>query len=1229
MPYININEYDNTITGPKSNNGHIVAIPINAKDGPSDRWITVGTYDEFVQLFGPKIVTTSSFGTSWDYAANLLMREMPVCVRRITHEITEDGLNTITPLSGVATATGIIKIKDIIGSSSISSDSFIEELIGVVDPNKHSELIKSNPGTTYPNPLYKQYTNNVGQKEDHYPSIYDLEMDETARQVNAWADVIDNGASYPYTKTENEWIYIGETDNPHYRNTDEQKPIANTNEILAENPDGEIGDFFVVEDPNPIEPLSPYCRLDFAPGTKNENYLNVKAYYPFDLVYKDPFSITSESFIDVTYSGDLLTITDHVWKYTNCKFFTSEEHFNKAVTEQAASINPIKEGDIVLIVDKHALYNVVNKSGSLALGDIITTIVNTSDDLQSLSDDITQAFVVETKTTWHRGTSDDVWEDNEEDTNNVNNIITFVNNKYYKGTFESFDKLESGVVNPINESYAIVENDDSYAVYQYGQTTSTWVRIPATKEQVNSVLLLSPEDYNNKSVYKIGNIVGISWIDTEANLGDGIYKRTFNWKLATGDDRNRYFEKIHWEATSNPLYTTPHEEIRDAKVNINNIIINTAVDVNKTNISTNINGWGDITIDSDYKDNRLISGKVGITNNSYEPIKIYSFRIIEKADDGTLSLVYNSGIERVTSTTDSIAQDPLIQVTLINDPNNPVGTSALRPKLDLTTEAERWYFELEPGATLFYNRNLTNVQINLSVAIFDESDIVVHTFNSANGTCDICLSTYEEMEITKTALSELPVEEDINNLPIVDGKGNFNLFIAKYIYPGSNGNSINLRIRTIRNQGIYIYVYRNTQYLERIELCAFRETTSNNRVRILDLDLNKDDIWRKLLTKFGILIGINDKIATPTSLYGNYVKIDLNHNLINYDSYDYINSLYAQTGTQITYLTGGADPDDEHVIHEIPKCYKPLEDKYRYDITFITNGGYVDKLVLSSSITSPSATEEDRRLIEDAMLEVATSRKDCVAYLDAPVDVTEKDIPFYFEHISTSYAAAYDPWCLITLATGDTKWMPPSFVQLYTHAKSIANGNKMYLPPAGVRRALVPEIISINHELPSSYITDWQNLDAVQFINPILWINGFDYTIYGQKTLYNIVNQSDKYQSALQNLNVRLVANEIKKLIFRTCIDLTFELNNMMTWNEFKSKIEPTLQVMQAEGVLTTYEVLMGTETMTSADLNSGHIVGVVRVAIVSAATDWDINFEIQPNNITFYENDYNTSYSE
>ena len=129
--------------------------------------------------------------------------------------------------------------------------------------------------------------------------------------------------------------------------------------------------------------------------------------------------------------------------------------------------------------------------------------------------------------------------------------------------------------------------------------------------------------------------------------------------------------------------------------------------------------------------------------------------------------------------------------------------------------------------------------------------------------------------------------------------------------------------------------------------------------------------------------------------------------------------------------------------------------------------------------------------------------------------------------------------------------------------------------------------------------------------------------------MYNKVNGSDTYQSALQDLNVRLVANEIKKLVFKTCINLTFELNSMATWNEFKSSMEPTLSVMLGEGVLTDYSVIMGTETMTAADLNSGHVVGTIRIAVTRAATDWDINFELTPNGVTFNEIDYNSRYVE
>src|SRR5699024_3390805 len=95
MPYININEYDYTITGPKNlTNNNIVAIPINADDGPYDKWVTVYPYDSFVQMFGDNPDPYGQFGNSWEYAANLLLRGMPVCVRRIATFLDSEGNNT-------------------------------------------------------------------------------------------------------------------------------------------------------------------------------------------------------------------------------------------------------------------------------------------------------------------------------------------------------------------------------------------------------------------------------------------------------------------------------------------------------------------------------------------------------------------------------------------------------------------------------------------------------------------------------------------------------------------------------------------------------------------------------------------------------------------------------------------------------------------------------------------------------------------------------------------------------------------------------------------------------------------------------------------------------------------------------------------------------------------------------------------------------------------------------
>ena len=1131
MPYININEYDYTITGPKNYSGNVVAIPINANDGPSDRWVTVHTYDEFIQTFGNNPNTSSAFGNSWEYAANLLLRGMSVCVRRITNVLSDDGENTAELLADVNTAKAIIKIKDVVGSETAGTSSLAEGLITVTDIAQHSVLKNSLKGEEIDNPLYKYYTyeEDGETKRSAYANVHILQTDETNRIVGAFADVIT---------TNSEWNYAGKFINPHYKyqKSGDTTPMAYIQRMnQTEDANGNayvIGDFFINE-ANHIVKFSPTPLL-------NEYWISGQKQYPDDLKSIKTENLTENHFVDVTFNANNTKAVNLVWTYS--------------------------------------------ESG--------TTVIN------------------------HKF---------------VNGNISISGNDSYK-LFETNADLPTENVG-VNY-FAPVQSTNTIWIYN-GQD---WANTGASLESLTTI----------DSDYAIE--VTIPFVCTNKAINTDIYKHYFNWEN-TGEEvyididnpELAYVPTLYWTNSNNPIGTRPHTILSGAAININDIVINTNADTTKSAITLQVNGHQDIIIDKDYTDTRLISGNYGITNVSDEPIKIYGFRITQKADNGEVTLVYDACIEKVINSLGRITTDPLLKVY-----NTVTGEylSDPIPKLDSTTSEDKWYIELDPGCMIYYNRSLTGGVFNLKVAGFNNFEIVCHTFNTSSGSYDIALTALENTiaEVIKHYIPVISEEEiDYEDIPVKDANQNFNLFTVEYLCPGSNGNALNVKVKTIVNQGIYLYVYRNKQYLEKIELCSFRfRNGDTGRVNILDMDLNKDAIWRTILSKFGVLI-LEDGIAYDTnlvpitketvlpSIYGNYIKIDLNKNIVIETpiSLDYVYSLYAQSGNVITSLTGGSNPSDEHVIHEVPKCYEPLKDKYRYDIKFITNGTYIDKITYPKDIVSSLATDTDVRLIEDALIDLATTRKDCVAFLDVPYDLPLEDVPYYFEHISTSYAAAYDPWAYIILGTGSTKWMPPSFVQLYTHAKSIQNGNKLYLPPAGVRRAQVPEILKTNHDLTSNYITAWQDNSTPQFINPIIWINGYDFTIYGQKTLYNIINESDKYQSALQDLNVRLVANEIKKLIFKTCIELTFELNNIMTWNEFKSKLEPTLSTMHGEGVLTDYNVIMGTETMTAADLNSGHIVGTVRVSIARAATDWDINFELTPNGVTFTEYDYNSTYSE
>lgn len=490
-----------------------------------------------------------------------------------------------------------------------------------------------------------------------------------------------------------------------------------------------------------------------------------------------------------------------------------------------------------------------------------------------------------------------------------------------------------------------------------------------------------------------------------------------------------------------------------------------------------------------------------------------------------------------------------------------------------------------------------------------------------------------------------------SNMTLTNNAGRVNLFTGEYRYAGVNGNKISLALHTVDYDAIYLEVYNGTQRLEQTKLVNLRYKDEDGFWAAYNFTDDAETIWTLLLQNFGVnwaeakevLTDLQKTNPSATLKLGDvnsggtqylklapltttYMQISLNP-AIPVDDSTYkgvVASVASCTRNERILLAGGSNPPDDCVIEQVPKVYKRLQDKYLYNVKFLANGGYVDELILPTSILKKPRIV--KRLVESAMLQCAQTRGDCLAFVDIPLAVGRDDALEYFSYIASSYGTAYAPWVKKALDTGEVKWCPPSFIALETIAKSIEAGNEVYAPPAGVNRGIVTGVKDLSFEIPADYIDYWSDT-YTQFINPIVYIDGYGYSIFGQKTLYNIAAKGDSSMgSALQYLNTRLVANEIKKKIFECCIELTFEQNNLHTWLKFSSVMSTLLEKLKTNNAITYYECLMDPSTMTDYDIRTNHIVGTVRVAIGTTAEKFDISFEMIPNSVKYINIDYNES---
>lgn len=208
--------------------------------------------------------------------------------------------------------------------------------------------------------------------------------------------------------------------------------------------------------------------------------------------------------------------------------------------------------------------------------------------------------------------------------------------------------------------------------------------------------------------------------------------------------------------------------------------------------------------------------------------------------------------------------------------------------------------------------------------------------------------------------------------------------------------------------------------------------------------------------------------------------------------------------------------------------------------------------------------------------------------------------------LTTSYAAAYEPWVQIRDSfAGNLAWLPPSVVVLGT----LANNDKVSAPwfaPAGFTRGGLTkgdaglDVVNVSRRL----LKDNRDELYENRINSIAKMPAEGIVVWGQKTL-------QVEQSALDRINVRRLMLDMKKRISRVAATTLFEPNVKDTWNSFIASAEPILDDAKTRFGINKYRLILDESTTTDDLIDRNIIYAKIIIEPTRAAEFFAIDFVI------------------
>ena len=321
---------------------------------------------------------------------------------------------------------------------------------------------------------------------------------------------------------------------------------------------------------------------------------------------------------------------------------------------------------------------------------------------------------------------------------------------------------------------------------------------------------------------------------------------------------------------------------------------------------------------------------------------------------------------------------------------------------------------------------------------------------------------------------------------------------------------------------------------------------------------------------------------------------------------------FSAVGSKTYSLTGGTDYTSvvgnyAVTLNDIVTGYRVFSNPAEYQIDFLLAGP-------SGELTSIDCQAKANELIN-----IATTRKDCIAVISAPKEAVlntadsntqTANIINFFAGVTPSNYAVFDSGHKYTYDRFNSQF-------LYLPCNSdiagvMARTSIIQYPwysPAGANRGVINNAIKLAYN-PSQSQRDSLYSNA---INPIIASPGQGIILFGDKTASNVV-------SAFARINVRRLFLTIENQIGRVARAQLFEFNDVITRNNFVNIVEPYLRDIKAKRGITDFEIVCDESNNTPDVIDSNQFKADIYIKPARSINYINLTFVATRTGVSFSE---------